>query len=66
MYGRLDRKIEKLDTRMTETIMKLELKVDKLSDKVEDIDRRLCRIEGSLATKGHCLIEQTTTQRKAE
>lgn len=48
MYGRLDRKI------------------DKLSDKVEDIDRRLCRIEGSLATKGHCLIEQTTTQRKAE
>lgn len=64
--GRVNNKIEKIDEKLTNTILKLESKVDKLSDKVEDIDRRLCRIEGSLATKGHCLIENSTIQRKAE
>lgn len=59
MYGRLDRKIDKLDEKLTN-------RIDKLSEKIEDIDRRLCRIEGSLATKGHCLIDQSTIQRKVE
>ena len=36
-YRRLDSKIGKLETR-----------IEKLSDKVEDIDRRLCRIEGGI------------------
>ncbi len=48
-------------------IGKLEDKVEKLSDKVDDVDRRLCRIEGSLATQGHCLIAHTQHQeRKVE
>ena len=42
-------RLEKLDE-------KLSSRIDKLSDKVEDVDRRLCRIEGSLATQGHCLF----------
>jgi hypothetical protein len=47
-YNRLEKKIEKVGERL-----------DKLSEKVEDIDRRLCRIEGSLATSGHCLFSQS-------
>lgn len=41
-------------------------KIDKLNEKVEDIDRRLCRIEGSLATQGHCLFNQQKQEKKAE
>lgn len=45
----------------------LNRRIDKLSDKVEDVDRRLCRIEGSLATQGHCLFHQSNQpEKKAE
>lgn len=58
-YSRLNEKIEK---------NKQELKTDinKLSEKVEDVDRRLCRIEGSLATQGHCLFSQSQTKEKVQ
>lgn len=51
-YNRLDIKIEKRFIR--------------LEDKVEDIDRRLCRIEGSLSTQGHCLFNQEKQEKKAQ
>lgn len=51
-YTRLD---SKMDKRFT-----------KLEEKVEDIDRRLCRIEGSLSTHGHCLFNQAKPEQKAE
>jgi hypothetical protein len=51
-YNRLDNKIEKNH--------------EKLSSKIEDIDRRLCRIEGSLSTYGHCLLSQSSYEKKAE
>lgn len=54
-YNRLDTKIKEVGTR-----------IDKLSDKVEDVDRRLCRIEGSLATQGHCLFNQSSCEKKVE
>jgi hypothetical protein len=53
-YNRLDKKIEKLEE-----------KTDKLAQKVEDIDKRLCRIEGSLSTQGHCLFNQNKSEQKA-
>jgi len=40
-------------------------RIDKLSEKVEDIDRRLCRIEGSLASQGHCLFTKSQSDHKA-
>lgn len=58
-YNRLDEKIEKLDQRLGANIKSL-------GEKVEDIDRRLCRIEGSLATQGHCLFNKTHEEKKAE
>lgn len=57
-YCRLNNKIEKVDEKLTG-------KIDKLNEKVEDIDRRLCRIEGSLSTHGHCLFNQGTSDKKA-
>jgi len=75
-YNRLESKIIDLRTELKSDIsgLRTELKSDisnlksdinKLSDKVEDLDRRLCRIEGSLATQGHCLMAQRQ-DRKAE
>lgn len=59
---RLDNKIDsvhnRLETKIDDVKSYLEGKSDKLGDKIEDIDRRLCRIEGSLATQGHCLVNQ--------
>ena len=46
--------------------VKLGTRIDKLSDKVDDIDRRICRIEGSLASQGHCLFHQQKQEKKAE
>ncbi|MBS0655671.1 MAG: hypothetical protein JSR46_07835 [Verrucomicrobia bacterium] len=49
-YTRLDSKMDK--------------RFEKLEAKVEDVDRRLCRIEGSLATQGHCLFSHHTQSEK--
>ena len=75
-YGRLNEKTEKNKDELKKDIDELkkdieknkdELKkdIEKLSDKVEDIDRRLCRIEGSLSTHGHCLFNQSKPEQKA-
>lgn len=45
---------------------KMENRFDKLEEKVLDIDRRLCRIEGSLSTQVHCLFNQPNPQQKVE
>ncbi len=56
---RLDARIDKLEVRInaTENSLnnkiecsgnKLEIKIDRLNEKVEDVDRRLCKIEGGL------------------
>ena len=69
-YSRLEGKIEKSEQRLEIKINVLDEKItgriDRLSEKVEDIDRRLCRIEGSLATQGHCLFHKQQEDRKAE
>lgn len=76
-YSRLEAKIEKLDEKL-ETRTKglddkitcseksLGLRIDKLSERVEDVDRRLCRIEGSLATQGHCLFHKQQEEKHPE
>lgn len=37
-----------------------------LADKVEDIDRRLCRIEGALTAKDCCMLKDEKQVKKAE
>jgi hypothetical protein len=49
---------------------RLELKVDKRSDaldeKLTDVDRRLCRLEGAFASKDCCMIKESSAIKKAE
>ena len=72
-YTRLDVKITAVKTELRQeiTASKTELRqeiasvkteLEDLGEKVEDVDRRLCRIEGSLATQGHCLFGQRETK----
>lgn len=69
-YSRLEGKIEKnkqeLKIEINENKQELKIDINRLSDKIDDVDRRLCRIEGSLATQGHCLFSQTQTKEKAQ
>jgi hypothetical protein len=69
-YRRLDGKIEKLDKKLSGKIEKLDErlsgKIDKLSEKVEDVDRRLCRLEGAFSSKECCMIKDSSQMRKAE
>lgn len=37
-----------------------------LNSKVEDIDRRLCRIEGALSAKDCCMLKDESKLKKAE
>lgn len=69
-YSRLNEKADKnkgeLKQEMDKNKGELKQEIEKLSIKVEDIDRRLCRIEGSLAIHGHCLFNQKQPDKKAE
>lgn len=56
-YNRLDAKIDKVQS-------STDLKIDKLSDKVEDIDRRLCRIEGAISAKDCCVLTAERNQKQ--
>jgi hypothetical protein len=61
----------KTDNEKSHHELKLEIdqvrqEVIKLSSKVEDVDRRLCRIEGSLSSHGHCLFNQAHQEKKAQ
>lgn len=56
-YSRLDSKIDKLGER-----------IDGVERSVHDIDKRLCRIEGSLASHSYCALTQSRNDqdRRAE
>lgn len=41
-------------------------KIEKLDEKLTDVDRRVCRIEGSLQSHGHCLFNQAKPEQKAQ
>ena len=62
----LNSKIDKLESGLNSKIDKLESglnkRIDKLGEKVEDIDRRLCRIEGGIGF-AHFAYQQARTQK---
>lgn len=41
-------------------------KIDKLDEKVTDIDRRLCRLEGAFSAKECCRIQDERNFKQAE
>lgn len=44
----------------------LENKVDRMQDSINDIDRRLCRLEGAFSSKDCCMIKDSSQINKAE
>lgn len=55
IWGSLNAKIDRVENR-----------IDKLDEKVTDIDRRLCRLEGAFASKDCCMIKDSSQIEKAE
>jgi hypothetical protein len=41
-------------------------RIDKLDEKVTDIDRRLCRLEGAFSSKECCMLVEDRHAKKAE
>lgn len=41
-------------------------RIDKLDEKLTDVDRRLCRMEGAFASKDCCMIKDERQMKKAE
>ena len=64
LYNRLDKKITDLKGDIKSLEVELKGDIKELGVKIEDIDRRLCRIEGSLSTHGHCLFNQSKNDQK--
>ena len=44
----------------------IECRLEKLDEKITDIDRRLCRLEGAFSSKECCAITIERSQKKAE
>ncbi len=44
---------------------KLEVKMEKFDEKLTDIDRRLCRLEGAFASKDCCMIKEDRHKKAA-
>ncbi len=57
--GHLSKKFDKME-------QKFETRFDKLEEKVMDIDRRLCRLEGAFSSKDCCVLKNDQNLRKAE
>lgn len=41
-------------------------RLDKLDEKLTDVDRRLCRLEGAFSSKNCCMIKEERSLKKAE
>lgn len=61
-------RMDKLDVRMdkiSEKIGELDKRLCHVEIKIEDFDRRFYRLEGSLASQGHCLFTKSQSDQKA-
>jgi hypothetical protein len=56
----------RLTKKMDDSFRKVDLRFDKLEEKVTDIDRRLCRLEGAFSNKECCMIKDERHLRKVE
>lgn len=55
LYHRMEKRFDKIDQRL-----------DKMQDAINDIDRRLCRLEGAFQSKDCCMIKPTQYIKQAE
>lgn len=50
MCHRLEGRIDAVETRLSN-------RIDKLDEKLTDVDRRLCRMEGAFSSKDCCMLK---------
>lgn len=44
----------------------MDKRFDKLDEKITDIDRRLCRVEGAMTSKDCCMLKDDGKMKRAE
>lgn len=66
LWASMIRRFEAIDKKFTDKNDGLEKKIDKLDEKLTDIDRRVCRMEGAFQNKDCCMIKDSTQLKKAE
>jgi hypothetical protein len=66
MWHAMNSKFEVLDFKLDRVDSNLSSRIDKIDEKVTDIDRRLCRLEGAFSNKDCCMIKESNSLRKAE
>lgn len=59
-------RFDKMDKDFSSRLDRTDQKIDKLDEKVTDIDRRLCRLEGAFSSKDCCMIKDDRQMKKAE
>ena len=67
--SRMQKKFEAVDKKFEAIDRKFEgidHKLDKIREDIQDVDRRLCRLEGAFASKDCCMIKDSSQLRKAE
>ena len=66
MWNNLNKRIDGTDDKIDKTNLILCVKIDKLDEKLTDVDRRICRLEGAFASKDCCMIKDDKFHRNAE
>lgn len=59
MWNSMNKRMDDMDRGLT-------ARLDKLDEKVTDIDRRLCRLEGAFSSKECCMIKDSSSFKKVE
>lgn len=62
----IDKRFNKVETDLKDGFKDLSTQISKLDDKLTDVDRRLCRLEGAFSSKDCCMIKDDRQNRKAE
>lgn len=66
MWSSLHKRMDNLDSKIDKVEYVLSARIDKMDEKLTDIDRRLCRLEGAFSSKDCCMIKDERQMRKAE
>ena len=66
MWNSLNKRIDDLYYRMDNVEKNLTSRIDKIDEKLTDVDRRLCRLEGAFSAKECCVIKESPNRKIAE
>ena len=57
MWNSINNRLDRTDDKIDFLYTNLSARMDKLDEKLTDVDRRLCRLEGAFASKDCCMIK---------